>query len=81
MARLSFELINAGLDQLYFSPLLDEESVDDRAESIQKFITLNGWTWDSYIEKLSEPEESTVYDNVCSPSSGSSLPARGIFLN
>lgn len=41
--------ITSGLDQLFFSPLIEDESLQDRANTIESFLSLNGWTWDDIL--------------------------------
>lgn len=41
--------ITSGLDQLFFSPLIEDESLQDRANAIESFLNQNGWTWDDYL--------------------------------
>lgn len=51
--RADYPSIVSGLDQLYFSPLLEDETLQERANTIEVFLVSNGWTWDEYLEELS----------------------------
>jgi hypothetical protein len=61
--------ITAGLDQLFFSPMIEEESLDDRATTIDNFLAANGWTWDDVIQEMAKEDGrclQTLTDrNVC----------------
>jgi hypothetical protein len=54
--RASYETITSGLDQLFFSPLVENESPLDRAGTIDTYLVSNGWTWDEYINELSNEQ-------------------------
>lgn len=54
--KLSWEAINSGLDQLFFTPLVVDEDALDRAKTIDTYLTTNGWTWDEYINELSNEQ-------------------------
>lgn len=46
--------ISSGLDQLWFSPFVKDESAQDRADAVDTFIQANGWTWDEVIEYIAK---------------------------
>jgi hypothetical protein len=48
-----WDTISIGLDQLWFTPLSDCESIEDRAEAIETFLSANGWTWDMVLDYIS----------------------------
>lgn len=41
--------LDSGLDQLFFSPLVEGETVQDRADAIETFLKSNNATWDDVI--------------------------------
>jgi len=47
-----WETISTGLDQLWFSPLSDCETIQDRADAIDTFLKANGWTWDEVLNEI-----------------------------
>lgn len=49
--KASKEAIQTGLDQLWFSPLGQNESAQDRADAIETFLSANGWTWDDVLKE------------------------------
>jgi len=51
-ARLSWEMVKVGLDQLFFNPFCRDETPQDRADAIDQFLTVNGWTWDEVLEGI-----------------------------
>jgi len=54
--RSNYQTISIGLDQLFFNPFIKNETPEDRAEAIDNFLKLNGWTWDQVINHiLQEP--------------------------
>lgn len=50
--RASYETIQSGLDQLFFSRLIDDETIEFRAEVIDTFLLANGWSWDQIIDEM-----------------------------
>jgi hypothetical protein len=54
--RPNYQTIVIGLDQLFFLPLMEKETAQDRADCIEAYLKLNGWTWDEYINELSKEE-------------------------
>lgn len=52
--KSKWETISAGLDQLWFSPLSDCETIEDRADAIESFLKLNGWTWDEVLNYIAK---------------------------
>ena|SRR5258706_2318117 len=55
--RLAWTTICYGLDQLYFSKLIPGETEKDRAQAIDRYIELNGWTWDQVVEEISKEND------------------------
>lgn len=51
MCRANKETVLTGLDQLFFSPLAQDESAQDRADAIDTFLSANGWTWDDVLKE------------------------------
>ncbi len=56
--------ISIGLDQLWFTPLFDCETIQDRADAIENFLKANGWTWDEILNHIAE-ESLNGSDPVC----------------
>lgn len=54
--KASWGIISVGLDQLFFSPLLEDETAESRDETIVKFLTANGWTWDDVLDRMAEED-------------------------
>ncbi len=54
--KASWETINSGLDQLFFTALVADEGPLDRAQAIDTYLVSNGWTWDEYINELSNEQ-------------------------
>lgn len=52
MSKVSWETISSGLDQLWFGPFLEDETVDSRAETIETFLQSNGWDWDMVLSEM-----------------------------
>jgi hypothetical protein len=52
--RSNWDTVNGGLDQLFFSPFVKDESPQDRAECIETFLKSNGWTWDEVLAKIAK---------------------------
>lgn len=52
--RADYPSIVSGLDQLFFSPLVEDETPQERSDCIEVFLKFNGWTWDEYLEELSK---------------------------
>jgi len=50
--RITYEELNAGLDQLYALPMLKGESVEDRMNAIEEFVVSNGWDWNLLIDAI-----------------------------
>jgi hypothetical protein len=46
------EALMTTLDQLWFKPLFDGETIDDRAESIETLLRQSDLTWDKVLEAL-----------------------------
>ena len=51
--RLSWEMLMVGFDQLIFTPFMEEETPQERADAIDTFLSANGWTWDEVLEGIS----------------------------
>jgi hypothetical protein len=47
--KSSWEKVSSGMDQLFFTPFVKDESAYDRAQAIETFLTANGWTWDEVL--------------------------------
>jgi hypothetical protein len=58
-----WETISIGLDQLWFTPLSDCETIQDRADAIETFLSSNGWTWDDVLKEIGK--ESYGQSPVC----------------
>ncbi len=52
--KAKWETISIGLDQLWFSPLGDCETIQDRADAIDTFLSSNGWSWDEVLEYIAK---------------------------
>lgn len=52
--KAKWETISIGLDQLWFSPLGDCETIQDRADAIETFLKANGWNWDEVLDYISK---------------------------
>lgn len=50
--KSSWQTISAGLDQLFFSPLIEDETLEDRAAVIDLFLITNGWNWDTVMAEM-----------------------------
>jgi hypothetical protein len=57
--RPDYIQVASQLDRFFFSPLLENETLELRAASIDYWLELNQWTWDQVIEEMSKPESST----------------------
>lgn len=62
--KASWETISSGLDQLWFTPLIENETPDDRAQTVDTFLNANGWNWDDVINHLAK-ESIDGSDPVC----------------
>jgi hypothetical protein len=51
-----WETISIGLDQLWFTPLSDCETIQDRADAIETFLSTNGWTWDEVLKEIGKDD-------------------------
>jgi hypothetical protein len=49
---MTWDQIQPVLDQLFFSQLLPQETVETRAETIEVFLSSNGWSWDKILDYL-----------------------------
>lgn len=52
--KAPWETISIGLDQLWFTPLFDRESIYDRADAIENFLKANGWNWDEVLDYIAK---------------------------
>lgn len=52
--KSSWETVSSGMDQLFFTPFLKEETASDRAQAIETFLKANGWTWDEVIDTIAK---------------------------
>lgn len=43
-----------GLDQLWFTPLTDCETIQDRADAVDTFLNSNGWNWDEVLDYIAK---------------------------
>lgn len=47
--RQPYQVFLQGLDHLFFSSLLEGESPEDRAETIETYLKSNGFSWNDVI--------------------------------
>ena len=47
MKKIPYAQLIIGLDQLFFGKM-GSESVEARAEAIERYLSSNGWTWEEY---------------------------------
>lgn len=52
--KAPWETITSGMDQLFFTPFLKEETAYDRAQAIDAFLLANGWTWDEVLDSIAK---------------------------
>lgn len=57
--RTDYQTLSSGLDQLIFSPLIEDETIEERADTIRVYLRSNGWTWESVLEYICN-------ENTCS---------------
>lgn len=50
--KSSWQTISSGLDQLFFSSLVEDETIEDRSQTIDTFLISNGWSWDEVIAQM-----------------------------
>lgn len=50
--RSSYQDLLLGLDQLFFTPLVQHETAEDRAQTIEAFLAAKSWTWDEILEEI-----------------------------
>jgi hypothetical protein len=60
--KANWDTVSAGLDQLFFTPLMEDETPEERADVIEAFISFNGWTWDDILSEMEK--ESTWLTNA-----------------
>ena len=56
ISRPTYAELTIGLDQLYFLPLGEEETLDDRMHVIEAYIKMSHWTMDEIIDVMAQPE-------------------------
>ncbi len=61
--KAPWQTISSGMDQLFFTPFLKEETAYDRAQAIESFLKANGWTWDEVLAVI-EKEPIDGHSNV-----------------
>lgn len=61
--KASWETVNAGLDQLFFTPFLRDETAYHRAQAIEELLKANGWTWDQVLEMIGSDVETNSNHN------------------
>ena len=61
MKTTSYFTIAGGLDQLFFSPLIKGETIEIRRQTIEAFLSQNGWTWDEYLAR--DAEETAYHEH------------------
>ena len=52
--QASYQTISLGLDQVFFRPLIEDETAQDRRDAIETFLSANGWTWDQVLEQMTK---------------------------
>lgn len=52
--KATWETISSGLDQLWFTPFVEDETPQDRADATENFLKSNGWTWDEVLNEISK---------------------------
>lgn len=57
--RSSYQDLLLGLDQLFFTPFFQNETVQDRAETIEAFLFAKSWTWDEILEEIGNDTRGT----------------------
>lgn len=57
MKKIPYAQLIIGLDQLFFGKM-GSESVEARAEAIERYLSSNGWTWEE-VHEASAIEEAT----------------------
>jgi hypothetical protein len=55
--RADYKTIVSGLDQLYFSRLIEDETIESRRETIETFLLSNGWTWAQLLTHIEKEDE------------------------
>ena len=55
--QASYETISIGLDQLFFSPLVMDETPEDRSDAVETFLLSNGWTWDMVLDQMTSSNQ------------------------
>jgi hypothetical protein len=51
--KVARSIVISGLDQLFFSPLIEDETLEDRADCIDNFLRMNGVSWDDILDQIS----------------------------
>jgi len=55
--QANYQDVLLGLDQLFFTPLLQEETAKDRAQTIEAFLANKEWTWDNLLERIGQDND------------------------
>ena len=55
--RSNYQDVLLGLDQLFFTPLLQGETAKDRAQTIEAFLANKEWTWDNLLERIGQDND------------------------
>lgn len=48
--------VSAQLDHFFFSPFASNETPFIRAEMIDSYLHVSGWTWDEVLDQIIKPE-------------------------
>lgn len=48
--------VSAQLDHFFFSPFASNETPFIRAEMIDSYLSVSGWTWDEVLDQIIKPE-------------------------
>lgn len=54
--KSNWDTISRGLDELWFTPLMSFETIQDRADAIDIFLKSNGWTWDEVLKEIGKDD-------------------------
>lgn len=57
--RPDFQDFMLGLDQLFFTPLVQHETAEGRAQTIEAFLAAKSWTWDEILEEIGNDTRGT----------------------
>ena len=56
MSKVSWSQVSARLDHFFFSPFALNETPSIRAEMIEAYLIVSGWTWDEVLDQIAKPE-------------------------